>query len=161
MLTIKPISLKDANDYVEINHRHHRKTQGHKFSIGVYEGEVLHGVAIVGRPLSRYLDDGMTLEVLRLCTDGTYNACSILYGRSARIAKEMGYTKIITYILEEEQGTSLKASGWKCEETNVGGGSWENCTRRTFDREHKQLSFFEEREKYPIGKKQRWCKFLT
>ena len=159
-MVIKPISLKDANNYVEQNHRHHRKTQGHKFSIGVYEGGVLHGVAIVGRPLSRYLDDGMTLEVLRLCTDGTYNACSILYGRSARIAKEMGYEKIITYILENEKGTSLKASGWICEDANVGGGSWENCTRREDDRIYTQMELFEQKPKYPICKKQRWVKYL-
>lgn len=158
MLEIRPISLKEANNYVEINHRHHRKTQGHKFSLGVYEGDTLHGVAIVGRPLSRYLDNGLTLEVLRLCTDGTHNACSILYGRSARIAKEMGYKKIITYILEEEQGTSLKASGWKLEESNVGGGDWTNCTRRIDDRIYQQMSFIEERPKYPIGKKQRYVK---
>ena len=158
MLEIKPISLKDANAYVEANHRHHRKTQGHKFSLGVYDGGELHGVAIVGRPLSRYLDDGMTLEVLRLCTDGTYNACSILYARAARIAKDMGYSRIITYILEEEHGTSLKASGWICEESNVGGGSWEDCTRRIDDRTYVQMTLFQEREKYPIGKKQRWSK---
>ena len=160
-LEISPISLKDSNDYVEENHRHHRKTQGHKFSIGVYEGEILHGVAIVGRPLSRFLDDGNTLEVLRLCTDGTYNACSILYGRSARIAKEMGYVKIITYILEEESGTSLKASGWTCEEENVGGGSWDNCSRREDKRMYQQISMFEERPKYPIGKKKRYSKILN
>ena len=98
-LTIKPISLKDANDYVTKNHRHHPKVQGHKFSISIYDGERLCGVAIVGHPQGRFLDDGMTLEVLRLCTDGTYNACSMLYGRCARIGKEMGFTKIITFIL--------------------------------------------------------------
>lgn len=156
MLEIRPISLKQANTYVELNHRHHRKTQGHKFSLGVYENGVLHGVCIVGRPLSRYLDDGMTLEVLRLCTDGHKNACSILYARSARIAKEMGYNKIITYILAEESGNSLVACGWNLEELNVGGGSWENCTRR--EGEYHQMSIFPEREKYPIGKKQRWVK---
>lgn len=159
-LTIKPISLKDANAYVENNHRHHRKATGHKYSLGVYDGDKLHGVAIVGRPLSRFLDDGETLEVLRLCTDGTYNACSILYARCARVAKDMGYQKIITYILEEEQGTSLKASGWKCEEENVGGGSWENCTRREDDRNYQQMSLFEQRPKYPIGKKKRYSKIL-
>ena len=158
MLDIKPISLKEANAYVEINHRHHRKATGHKFSLGVYEDDVLHGVVIVGRPLSRYLDDGMTLEVLRLCTDGTKNACSILYSRSARIAREMGYNRIITYILMEESGNSLIASGWQCEEVNVGGGSWENCTRR--EGEYKQISLFPESDKYPIGKKQRWVKQL-
>lgn len=157
-LIIKPISLKEANNYVELNHRHHRKTQGHKFSLGVYDEDTLHGVAIIGRPLSRYLDDGMTLEVLRLCTDGTYNACSILYGRASKIAKDMGYKKIITYILEEEQGTSLKASGWKCEETDVGGGDWSNCQRRENDKLYIQTNLFDEKPKYPIGKKQRWSK---
>lgn len=159
-LKIKPISLKDANNYVENFHRHHRKTQGHKFSIGVYENEILHGVAIVGRPLSRYLDNGLTLEVLRLCTDGTKNACSILYSRCARIAREMGYEKIITYILEEESGVSLLASGWKVEKENVGGGNWENCERRKDNREYIQMTFIQEREKYPIGKKKRYCKIL-
>lgn len=160
-LEIKPISLKMANQYVEENHRHHRKTQGHKFSIGVYDGDVLHGVAIVGRPLSRYLDDGNTLEVLRLCTDGTYNACSILYSRASRIAKDMGYQKIITYILEEEHGTSLKASGWSLEEKDVGGGSWD-CKSRPRNIQIEQLSLFgdNEKPKYPIGKKQRWSKNL-
>lgn len=157
-MNILPISLKEANAFVELNHRHHRAVQGHKYSIAVYEDEKLHGVCIVGRPLSRYLDDGKTLEVLRLCTDGTYNACSILYARAARIAKEMGYAKIITYILEDESGTSLKASGWTLEEDNVGGGDWSKCKRRENDVE--QLGIFEERPKYPIGKKKRYCKWL-
>ena len=160
-LIIKPVSLKEANEYVEINHRHHRKVAGHKFSIGVYEGNVLHGVSIVGRPLSRYLDNGETLEVLRLCTDGTYNACSMLYSRSAKIAKDMGYSKIITYILDEENGSSLKASGWQIEAENVGGGDWTNCSRRENDRNYVQLSLFEERPKYPMGKKKRYYKDLT
>lgn len=160
-LSVRPVSLKQANEFVENLHRHHRKTQGHKFSEGCFdENDVLHGVAIVGRPVSRFLDDGCTLEVTRLCTDGTFNACSILYSRCAKIAKEMGYTKIITYILEEEQGTSLKASGWTLEENNVGGGSWDDCSRREDKRNFQQISLFEEREKYPIGKKKRYCKIL-
>lgn len=121
-LEIRPISLKDANQYVEDNHRHHRKATGHKFSLSAWADDKLHGVAIVGRPLSRFLDDGQTLEVLRLCTDGTYNACSILYARCAKIARDMGYKKIITYILEEEDGASVKASGWTLEADEVGGG---------------------------------------
>ena len=159
-LVVRPISLKDANSFVEQNHRHHRATQGHKFSIACYQNGVLHGVAIVGRPLSRYLDNGKTLEVLRLCTDGTKNACSILYARSARIAKDMGYEKIITYVLEEEHGASLKASGWEIEECGVGGGSLENCTRRIDDQIYYQGTLFGEREKYPTGKKNRWVKIL-
>ena len=160
-MDIKPISLKQANDFVEINHRHHRKTAGHKWSIGCYSDERLIGVTIVGRPLSRYFDDGKTVEVLRLCTDGTYNACSKLYSRCARIAKDMGYTKIITYILENETGTSLKASGWVCEDSSCGGGSWLNCKRRENERHEVQLSLFDEKPLYPIEKKQRWSKSLN
>ena len=157
---IKPISLKQANDYVENLHRHHRKAQGHKFSLGCFEGDVLHGVAICGRPVSRYLDDGNTMEVIRLCTDGTKNACSILYGRCARVCKDMGYQKIITYILNEEDGISLKASGWKLEADGVGGGNWEHCTRRDYEN-YSQMSLFAEREKYPIGLKKRYSRILN
>lgn len=120
-LNVRPISLKEANAFIIANHRHHDKVQGHKFSEAVYKGDKLVGVACVGRPVSRHLDDGKTLEVTRLCTDGTYNACSILYSRCAKISKDMGYSKIITYILDTESGVSLKASGWHCEEKDVGG----------------------------------------
>ena len=85
---------------------------------------VIHGVAVVGRPISRYLDDGRTAEVTRLCTDGTFNGCSFLYGCCARIAREMGFRKIITYTLAEEGGASLRASGWSCAPGFRGGGSW-------------------------------------
>ena len=83
----------------------------------------LAGVAIVGRPVSRYLDDGLTLEVNRLCTDGTKNACSFLYGAAARAAKVLGYHRIVTYILDTESGVSLRASGWQCAGL-AGGREW-------------------------------------
>lgn len=104
MLTLKPVSLADANSFVALHHRHHRPVRGHKYSLGCMADGQLVGVAITGRPVSRYLDDGLTLEVNRLCTDGTKNACSFLYGAAARAAKAMGYRKIITYILD--MGTS-------------------------------------------------------
>lgn len=155
-----PVSLKQANAFIEDLHRHHKAVQGHKFSIGCEIGGVLHGVCVVGRPVSRYLDDGMTLEVTRLCTDGTYNCCSFLYSRAAKIAKDMGYSKIITYILETESGVSLKASGWKLEDSDVGGGSW-NCESRPREIAISQLSLFPQKEiKYPTCKKQRWVKEL-
>ena len=93
MLTLTPISLKDANAFVAQHHRHHRPVTGHKFSIACTEAGRLAGVAIVGRPVSRYLDDGHTLEVNRLCTDGTKNACSFLYAAAWRAARAMGYRK--------------------------------------------------------------------
>lgn len=159
MLTIKPISLKDANAYIIENHRHHDKVQGHKFSEACYDGDRLCGVAVVGRPVARHLDDGMTLEVTRLCTDGTKNACSILYARCAKIAKAMGYTKIITYILESEHGSSLLASGWTCEAENVGGVSW-NTPSRPRELIDAQISMFGNKPKYPMEKKKRYAKEL-
>ena len=123
-MTVVPLTLKCANDFVIQNHRHHGKVQGCKFCIGaVDEKGKLRGVAIVGRPVSRHLDNGTTAEITRLCTDGFKNACSFLYAACARIAKEMGYTKIITYILITENGASLKAAGWS-EQGVGGGGNW-------------------------------------
>lgn len=77
MLTIRPIDLKAANAYVIANHRHNGKVLVHRFSLSVYDGDRLCGVAIVGNPTARKLDDGETVEVKRVCTDGTHNACSI------------------------------------------------------------------------------------
>lgn len=114
MLELTPVSLKEANAFVAAHHRHHRPAVGHKFSIGCSAGGTLVGVAIVGRPVSRHLDDGWTLEVNRLCTDGTKNACSFLYAAAWRAARAMGYRKIITYTLASEDGASLRAAGWHC-----------------------------------------------
>lgn len=121
MLTIKPLDLKAANAYVLAHHRHNGKVLVHRFSIGVYDDDRLCGVAIVGNPVARKLCDGLTVEVHRCCTDGTRNACSILYGRCARIAREMGFKKIITYILESESGVTMRAAGWLIDAENVGG----------------------------------------
>lgn len=131
-LEIVPMTLKEANAFVEQHHRHHKPVTGHKFSIGCSDGEKIVGVAIVGRPVARYLDDGWTLEVNRLCTDGTRNACSMLYSASWRAAKAMGYKKVITYILESENGSSLKASGWKCV-GKAGGLQWTGKRRPTVE----------------------------
>ena len=123
MLTVKPMSLADANRFVAEHHRHHKPVRGHKFSLGCMANDRLAGVAIVGRPVSRYLDDGLTLEVNRLCTDGTKNACSFLYGAAARAAKALGYERIVTYILDTESGVSLRAAGWQCAGL-AGGKEW-------------------------------------
>ena len=79
MLIIRHIELKDANNFVEKLHRHHKKAVGHRFSLACFDGDKLVGVCIVGRPVSRGCNFKDTLEVTRLCTDGTKNACSILY----------------------------------------------------------------------------------
>lgn len=132
MLELVPITLKEANFFVEQHHRHHKPVTGHKFSIAASDGEKIVGVAIVGRPVSRYLDDGWTLEVNRLCTDGTKNACSFLYSAAWRAEKNMGYKKLITYILQSENGASLKASGWKCV-GEAGGKRWTGKRRPEVD----------------------------
>ena len=118
-----PLSLAEANAFVAMLHRHHKPAIGHKFSIGAALNGVVVGVAIVGRPVARLRDDGMTLEVTRLCTDGTRNACSFLYGAAARATFALGYRRIGTYTLPEEGGASLRASGWKLIGER-GGGSW-------------------------------------
>ena len=120
---IRNIPLKEANEFVNKYHRHHKGTVGCKFAIGLYECEKLIGVAICGRPVSRHLDNGKICEINRLCTQGGSNACSQLYGACARIAQAMGYKKIITYILKSESGISLKASNFVCE-GEAGGTHW-------------------------------------
>lgn len=155
-----PMELKDAQNFINAHHRHHQASHRDKFRIAASDGKNIVGVIQVGRPISRALDDGHTLEVLRLCTTGEKDVCSFLYSRAARIAKEMGYTKIITYILESEPGTSLRASGWKLEADGVGGSDW-NVPSRPREVVTSQMSLFPEKQKYPVGeKKQRWCKWL-
>ena len=112
-LSLCPIGLDEANAFVAAHHRHHRPVVGHKFSIGATMGDKIVGVVIVGRPVSRHRDDGLTLEVTRLCTDGSANACSLLYGAAARAAFAIGYKRIGTYILKSENGASLRASNWR------------------------------------------------
>ncbi len=123
MLEVRPITFRQACDFITEHHRHHRPTVGCKFSVGLFDGENMVGCAVCGRPVSRHLDDGLTCEINRLCTDGTRNACSMLYGACCRVAKAMGYKKIITYILQSENGASLKASNFSCD-GEAGGVHW-------------------------------------
>lgn len=128
-----PLSLEEANEFVSQHHRHHKPVVGHKFSIGVVNGNDICGAVIVGRPVARMRDDGLTLEVTRLCTDGTRNACSFLYGAAARAAFALGYKRIGTYIRKDEPGTSLVASGWRM----IGetpGRSWSVPSRPRVDK---------------------------
>jgi hypothetical protein len=114
VLELQPITLQEAKDFVNEHHRHNVAPIGHKFSIGLNDGEKVIGVAIVGRPISRHRDDGLTLEVLRVCVlEGFKNANSKLYAAAWNAAKNMGYKRLITYTLVSEPGTSLKAAGWK------------------------------------------------
>lgn len=120
-LRIEPCSLEKANVFIGSKHRHHDPTQGLRFALKlVDEDGKTRGVATAGRSVARMVKSGV-LEVTRVCTDGTPNACSMLYGACARVGREMGYNKIQTYILDSEPGTSLKAAGWTCEGLTAGG----------------------------------------
>ena len=133
-LRLCPVSLEEANAFVVAHHRHHPAVVGHKFSIGAAASDALCGVVIVGRPVSRRLDDGLTLEVTRCCTDGTRNAASMLYGAAQRATFALGYSRLVTYTLTSEPGTSLRAAGWKV----IGqtpGRSW-SCPSRPRDDKH-------------------------
>lgn len=132
MLELQPIDFDEACKFIAEHHRHHLPPQGWKFGIAVNNGTKIVGVVTVGRPVSRMLDDGWTLEVTRLCTDGTRNASSILYGAASRATFALGYKRIITYILKSETGVSLKASNWK-EIGAAGGGSWSRHGRPRID----------------------------
>jgi len=132
-MELVPINFDEACEFVKQYHRHHKPPTGHKYSIALSDGEKIIGVVMVGRPVARRLDNGMTLEVNRLATDGTKNACSKLYAAAWRAAKAMGYKLLITYILDSEPGTSLKAAGWK-EIGRAGGLSWNVKSRPRVDK---------------------------
>lgn len=143
-----PINFKTAKEFVDQYHRHHIAPQGYKFAVAATDGKQLIGVAIAGRPISRYRDDGETLEITRCCAKAGYkNLCSLLYARVVKIASTMGYKKIITYTLESESGISLIASGFKFAGIND-GGSW-NTKKRP------------RKDKAPTCKKKIWVRKLA
>jgi hypothetical protein len=150
-LRVVPFTIAQLNAYVTEHHRHHKPVQGHRFSLGLIDTDrtVTVGACSVGRPVARMVDQYMTAEVTRLVTDGTPNACSVLYGAAARACKAMGFSKIQTYILAEESGVSLRASGWKLE-AEVSGGDWNHSKKNAGTRRTDQ----------PQGAKQRWAKAL-
>ncbi len=123
-LRLVPVTFAEASDFVRSWHRHHRPPVGHKFSIGVADGDLLVGVAMVGRPVARHFDDGLTLEVNRTATDGFRNANSMLYGAAWRAASALGYRRLITYTQDGESGASLRAASWKVVAERPARGTW-------------------------------------
>lgn len=132
-LTLVPVDFAEANAFVMRHHRHHGRVVGHKVSLAAALGETIVGVAIIGRPVARRIDDGWTLEVNRLCTDGTPNACSFLYAAAWRAARALGYRRLITFTLPSEGGASLRAAGWR-EVGSTPGRSWSVPSRPRVDR---------------------------
>lgn len=147
-LTIVPCAVSQAQNYVEAFHRHHGASVSAVFALAVIDDtNIVRGVALVGRPVARLLDDGVTLEVNRVATDGCPNACSALYGAARRVARELGYSKLVTYIRQDEPGISLKASGWVFEE-KIRARSWNMPGRKRID-------------KTDIVRRERWCVHLN
>lgn len=148
MLKIVQLELAELNELVARWHRHHKPVVGHRFSIGVaMDGKLVGGVS-VGRPVARALNAKEVLEVTRLVSDGTYNACSMLYAAAARVGKALGYKRIQTYILEEELGTTLKAAGWTFDGLTTHTKPWTGTNGKP------------RRDDQPFGLKQRWIKEL-
>lgn len=132
-LDLSPIPLAEASAFIVAHHRHHVPPVGHKFSLAATVADRVVGVVVVGRPVARRTDDGWTLEVTRLCTDGHANACSFLYGAAWRATKALGYRRLVTFTLPEEGGASLRAAGWRV----VGetpGRSWSVPSRPRVDK---------------------------
>lgn len=129
-LRIVPVEFRDAREFVAAHHRHHNPPIGHKFSIGVADGDTLVGVAIIGRPVSRVIQsDKRTLEVIRTATDGTMNANSMLYGAARRATFALGYDRLITYTQEGESGASLRAAGFRVLASRPARAGWSAPSR--------------------------------
>lgn len=130
MLKVVPVTLDMANAFVVRLHRHKpEQLPGHSFAVGVATADgVLRGVAIVGNPSAPALQDGILAEIRRVCTDGTPNACSMLYGTARRAARAMGRRPVITYTLASESGASLRGAGFRVDKANAGGPAenWHN-----------------------------------
>jgi hypothetical protein len=129
-LHLVPVRSREAADFVRQWHRHHRPPVGQVFAVGAADqDDVLRAVAIVGRPVARHLDNGMTLEVTRTCSDGTRNANSLLYGAAWRAAKALGYARLITYTQAGESGSSLRGAGWKIIAQRSPQAGWDRPSR--------------------------------
>ena len=149
-LHVRPIELKDAQNYIRTYHRHHQPPVGHRFSIGLFDANgIMHGTCVVGRPVARLAGHPSDVaEVTRLCTDGVKNGCSILYAAAARACAALGFIRIQTYTLPSEGGTSLRAAGW-INAGEAGGGQWKHTDGKP------------RRTDQPIDTKWRWEKHLN
>ena len=130
-LTIVPMTFREACAFVAEHHRHNAPPRGTKFALGVVDDTGrLRGVAMVGRPVARSYDDGLTAEVNRTCTDGCPNANSALYGAAWRAARAMGYRRLVTYTQAGETGSSLRGAGWRVVAERAERGSWAESSVR-------------------------------
>lgn len=129
-LRLVPVSLEQANAHVAAWHRHNRPVPGSKFQVGAADDQgTLRAVAIAGRPVARHFDDGDTIEVVRVASDGTRNATSMLYAACARASFALGYRRVITYTQADESGSSLRAAGWKVIAVRPPRSGWNTPSR--------------------------------
>jgi hypothetical protein len=149
-LTLTPVTLRQAQEFVDRVHRHHDAPQGHRVSVGVAdETGLLRAVGVLGRPVARGADDGLTAEITRVASDGAPNACSMIYGALCRVAKALGYRRVITYTLKGvENGASLRASGWQLD-GETSGGEWKRSDGKPRKNTH------------PTTPKIRWVRLFT
>ena len=123
-MQIRPCTLKEAKQYVDQHHRHNKAPAGNKISVKLIHEKETIGVAVLSRPIARMLDDGLTAEITRCCTIGHRNACSMLYGALLRVAKSIGYYRVITYTQSAESGSSPKAAGFVIDKRLAARKSW-------------------------------------
>ena len=138
-LRLVPVTFAEAKAFVAMWHRHNQPPVGHKFSIGVADDDRLVGVAMVGRPVSRHLDDGLTLEVNRTCVDGTRNANSMLYAAAWRAAQALGYGRLVTYTQGDESGASLRGAGWRVVGERAVRKGWSVPSRPRDDSDYRSM----------------------
>ena len=132
-LELVPITLREACAFVRAHHRHHKPPRGCRFVVGCADDGAIVGVAIVGRPLARHLDDQWTAEVTRVCVlERARNACSLLYGACWRAARALGFRRLVTYTLADEGGASLRGAGWRVV-AETAGGTWSRASRPRVD----------------------------
>lgn len=149
--TLRPCELAEASAYIRKHHRHHDPSQGHRFSLKALRDGKIVGVACVGRPVGKTQQDGETVEITRLCTDGTPNAVSFLVGACKRAARALGWKRMISYTLVEEPGSAWKASGME-QTAEVKGHAWTGTYSKG------RLPGFEKQRSntHPTGPKRRW-----
>lgn len=128
-LTVRPITRKAAFAFISEQHRKLPPPIGDVIRVALEDEDGrLRAVATAGRPVSRHLDDGLTLEVTRVAADGHANAYSQAYGALRRAAVALGYVRLVTYSLPDEGGASLRAAGWRLDGI-VRGAHW-SCAAR-------------------------------
>jgi hypothetical protein len=130
-LRVHPWPISHALPFVKRWHRRNKKVTGALWAVRVVSGAEPVGCAVVARPQARMLDDGATLEVVRVAViEGNRNACSMLYGACARAARAMGATDLVTYTHLDEHGASLRAAGWVEDHEHTKGGEWSRDGRQ-------------------------------